>query len=410
MSRNNHVFQVLVTKGNQAPLAAGSTVADLAPGQIGVFDFRSNLSIDDSSSARDFYLAVGLDLDGDGVTDDIAKSRGSHIQGRNVAYYTFRPHTPGQPMKVVLKDYLAECDTEYGIKLEMRNKEIYQTQGYNQFTKTYSMVTSCCNGCTPTCPSGDANEITKQLKANINNDENGLVKAEAIARQEISGVTGITGTIAVGEVVSDADLDALMAANVLSAGTDIGTMLYTDLEVTSVTQRINAFCNVNVKYFYPRETFIIMSKSSGAYAGFDCTGTIETTQQATFEEGSGYDLKQQEYMAKGYEGSRYRTSELVGVADQQNFNAVVGTKYDTFVLAYDQFSRNAWLEYLNAEATYVGIPAADTTTRDGFAVILDKLLEFEAFDAKADDAAAAEVDVEVIEPTTDKNADTDGLG
>ena len=138
MSRNNDVFQVLVTKGDQEVLAANNTVADLAPGQIGVFDYNTNLSIGllGGIVPRNFYLAVGLDTDGDTVTDDIMKSAGSHIQARNLAFYSFRPHTAGQPLKVVLKNYTADCETEYGIKLELRNQEIYRTQGYNQFTKT----------------------------------------------------------------------------------------------------------------------------------------------------------------------------------------------------------------------------------------------------------------------------------
>jgi len=141
MARNNDVFQVLVTSGTQAPLTAGLKITDLGVGQIGVFDFDTNLSIT-SGTPRNFYLAVGLDRDGDGVLDDVAKSAGSHIQGKNIAFYSFRPHTPGRPMKVVLKDYTANCETEYGVKLEMRNQEIYRTQGYNQFTHTYMMYSN----------------------------------------------------------------------------------------------------------------------------------------------------------------------------------------------------------------------------------------------------------------------------
>ena len=164
MSRNNDVFQVLVTKGNQAVLAKDKKVTELAPGQIGVFDFNTNLSIDATTTAipRNFYFAVGLDPNGTGSITDIAKSSGSHIQGKNIAFYSFRPHTPGRPMKVLLKDYVANCETEYGIKLELRNQEIYKTQGYNQFTKSYTMVTGCCN-CAAPCDIKDANEITRDL-------------------------------------------------------------------------------------------------------------------------------------------------------------------------------------------------------------------------------------------------------
>lgn len=404
MSRNNDVFQVLVTKDNQALAVAGTSVADLSPGQIGVFDFNSNLAVDGSAQVRNFYLAVGLDTDGDGVTDDIAKSAGSHIQNRNIRYYSFKPHSAGQPLQVALTGYTADCETEYGIKLELRNQEIYRTQGYNQFTKTYSIVTSCCDGCDPTCPSGDANEITKQLKENINNDPTGLVIAEATARQALVAAThGTSVDYAAGDVMIDADVDALMVFNAAQA--DPSTYVYTDLLITTVTQKIHAFCDVNLMYFYPRETFANVTK----IAGFKCNGTVETVQELAFEEGSGYDIKQQEYFAKGWTESPYRVSTLNGVADYKTYNAVATEKYDVFALTYDQFSVGAWLEYLNNEATIIAVPEADTVTRDALAGVLDLLLEGHGFDPLADDAAASDVDPEVVEQVIDKTVDTDGI-
>lgn len=410
MSKNNPVSQVLVTKGNQAPIAAGNKVTDLAPGQVGVFDFETKLSIDNTASPRNFYLAVGLDLDGDTVTDEVAKSRGTHIQVRNVTDYTFRPHTPGRPLIAVLKNYTAECDTEYAIKLELRNKQIYQTIGYNQFTKTYSMKTACCSGCEPNCPSGDANEITKELKFNINSDILGLVTADAIARQALTIIThGTSQDYAIGDVVSDADLDAIMVYNAGQA--DVANYVYTDLQITTVTQKINTFGNVNLKYFYPRETIAIVSKVGDVYSGFNCTGTIEVTQNAVFEEGHGYDIKQLEYFTIGYDESPYRTSELVGVADSRNFNSVVTEKYDQIVLAYEQQSSNAFVDHFNAESTVIAIPGADTTTRNGLTAIIDAIVATpNGFDAKADDAAAANVNPTVIEKTEDKTSATDGIG
>ena len=58
MSTNNKVFQVLVTKGNAAPLAKNLTLDSLQPGQIGVFNASTNLSIDATSPAvKNFYIA-----------------------------------------------------------------------------------------------------------------------------------------------------------------------------------------------------------------------------------------------------------------------------------------------------------------------------------------------------------------
>lgn len=405
MARNNDMFQVLVTKGNQPVLAYGNKVTALAPGQIGVFDANTNLSIDGNINIKNFYLAVGLDLNGDGVTDEVAKSTGSHIQKKNIQFYSFRPHTASRPMKVVLKDFTADCETEYGIKLELRNQEIYRSQGYNQFTKTYSIVTGCCDGCEPTCPSGDANEITKLLKININNDPSGLVKATAIARQALTTAThGVSTNIAQGGVVSDANLEAIMVFN--TAQPDPSTFVYTDLEIETVTQAINNFCSVNLKYFYPRETVVIATK----IAGFKCNGTLEVTQEAAFEEGSGYDIKQLEYEAKGWKESPYRLSTLNGVADERVFNTDVKEKYDQLVLTHDQFSQGAWLEYFTNQATLVAIPATNTVTKYGLIQILDKLTTPLGFDALINDAANANTNPTVSEPTSAiDNVNLDGI-
>jgi len=404
MARNNDVFKVLVTKNNQAVLPAGSKITALSPGQIGVFDANTNLSITTGTGVRNFYLAVGLDLNGDGITDEVAKSSGSIVQKNNIKFYSFRPHTASRPMKVVLKDYTANCETEYGIKLELRNQEIYRSQGYNQFTKTYSIVTGCCDGCAPTCPSGDANEITRLLLININNDPTKLVKARALARTALTSAQTGGAAIAAGAVVTDAQLLAIMAFN--ATQTDPANFVYTDLEIETVNQaQANFAGSLNLKYFFPRETVIIASPIEG----FKCNGTLVTTQTVAFEEGSGYDIKQLEYEAKGFSESPYRLSTLNGVADDRVFNTDINQKYDQFALTYDQESQGAWLQYTRNLASIIAVPATDTVTRNGLATVLDTLITPIGFDALADDAATANTNPTVVEPTENKVAATDGI-
>ena len=402
MSRNNDVFHLLVTKGNQAVLAKDKKVTELAPGQIGVFNYDTNLSFDATVAAapRNFYLAVGIDA-GNGTTGDIMKSAGSHVQGKNIAFYSFRPYTPGRPMKVLLKDYVANCETEYGVKLELRNQEIYRTQGYNQFTKTYTMKTSCCDGCEPTCPSGDANEITKQLFININNDSSGLVKANIKPRAGAVLPSGVT--VDANGNLTIAQVDTIMAAN--AAQTDPTKYVYTDLEIETVPQTIQDFSAVSLNYMYPRQTVAILTK----VGDFKCSGTVATTQTAVFEEGAGIDVKQLEYQAKGWTESPYRVSTVNGVADNRIYITDASAKYDVFALTYDQFSLGGWLEYFHNQASIIAIPTADATTRNGLAAILDKVAVAQSFEPLADDAAAAIADPTVIEKTTDKSVTTDGI-
>ena len=402
MSRNNDVFHLLVTKGNQAVLAKDKKVTELLPGQIGIFNYDTNLSFDATVTAapKNFYLAVGIDA-GNGTTGDIMKSAGSHVQGKNIAFYSFRPYTPGRPMKVLLKDYVANCETEYGVKLELRNQEIYRTQGYNQFTKTYMMKTSCCDGCEPTCPSGDANEITKQLFINISNDPSGLVKANIKPRAGAVLPSGVT-VDAQGNLTL-AQVDTIMAAN--AAQTNPANFVYTDLEIETVPQTIQDFSAVSLNYMYPRQTVAILTK----VGDFKCSGTVATTQTAVFEEGAGIDIKQLEYKTKGWTEGPYRVSTVNGVADNRIYITDASSKYDVFALTYDQFSLGGWLEYFHNQASIIAIPTADTVTRNGLAAILDKVAVAQSFEPLADDAAAAVVDSTVIEKTTDKAVATDGI-
>lgn len=402
MSRNNDVFHLLVTKGNQAVLAKDKKVTELLPGQIGIFNYDTNLSFDATVTAapKNFYLAVGIDA-GNGTTGDIMKSAGSHVQGKNIAFYSFRPYTPGRPMKVLLKDYVANCETEYGVKLELRNQEIYRTQGYNQFTKTYMMKTSCCDGCEPTCPSGDANEITKQLFINISNDPSGLVKANIKPRAGAVLPSGVT--VDANGNLTIAQVDTIMAAN--AAQTNPANFVYTDLEIETVPQTIQDFSAVSLNYMYPRQTVAILTK----VGDFKCSGTVATTQTAVFEEGAGIDVKQLEYQAKGWTESPYRVSTVNGVADNRIFITDANAKYDVFALTYDQFSLGGWLEYLYNQASIIAIPTADTVTRNGLAAILDKVAVAQSFEPLADDATAAVADPAVIERTTDKTVATDGI-
>ena len=404
MSRNNDVFHLLVTKGNQAVLAKDKKVTELAPGQIGVFNYDTNLSIAAADPApKNFYMAVGVDA-GDGTTGDIMKSAGSHVQGKNIAFYSFRPYTPGRPMKVVLKNFTANCDTQYGVKIELRNQDIYMTQGYVQFTKTYAMKTSCCKDCVPTCPSGDANEITKQLLINVANDPTKLVKARALARQPLVVAThGVSKAYAKGDVVTDADLTAIMVFN--KTKTAIADMVFTDIEFETVGSKANDFNSVNLDYKGTRQTVAIITKVDG----FECTGVVETTQTAVFEEGAGYDLKQMEYFTKGWTESPYRVSTVNSLADNRTFNTDAAQKYDVFALTYDQFSLGGWKEYFHNQASVLAIPTADATTRAGIVAILDKVAVAQAFEPLADDSAAAVASPTTVERTTDKTPATDGI-
>ena len=384
MSRNNDVFQVLVTKGNQAVLAAGNEVTDLLPGQAGVFSFESNLSIDGTVPTRNFYVAVGLDEDGDGVTDNIRKSAGSHIQTRNIAFYSYRPFEAGRPMILEFKDFKTKCGEQYGIAIEFRNQQIYRTQGYVQFKVNYVVEGVCCDGCSTGCESGDDNLVAKKLVDAINNDPRGFVKAEMFNTTTNAVVT---------------DYDAFVAAN-LAVNTDsnLTNDVKLGIRLTSVPQKINKYMGIDTKYFHMRETFLVPSK----LIGFECNGEFSVKQTAKVTQGLGYDIQYLEYLAGGWNGNPgpYRTYRVNGLAKPITYVAETNTQYGILALTYDQFSIGGWLEYLNNEASIIAIPQADSVTRASLLGVIDKLAKLSNFDELADDAAGYNV-------ATPK---TDGLG
>ena len=384
MSRNNDVFQVLVTKGNQAVLAAGNEVTDLLPGQAGVFSFESNLSIDGTVPTRNFYVAVGLDEDGDGVTDNIRKSAGSHIQTRNIAFYSYRPFEAGRPMILEFKDFKTKCGEQYGIAIEFRNQRIYRTQGYVQFKVNYVVEGVCCDGCSTGCQSGDDNLVAKKLVDAINNDPRGFVKAEMFNTTTNAVVT---------------DYDAFVAANLaVNTDSDPANDVKLGVRITSIPQKINKYMGIDTKYFHMRETFLVPSK----LIGFECNGEFSVKQTAKVTQGLGYDIQYLEYLAGGWNGNPgpYRTYRVNGLAKPITYVAETNKQYGILALTYDQFSVGGWLEYLNNEASIIAIPQADSVTRASLLGVIDKLAKLSNFDGLTDDAANYNV----------ATPETDGLG
>lgn len=359
MIRNNSVCEVLAASGNQALAPATTNLLSLAPGQLGLFDARTNQAVNPNGSALTphMYFAMGVDSTGNGSTDDILKGAGSFFQLKNLRYASYKPYVAPLPMVFTLTNYTANCETDYGLKIEFRNQEIYRTQGYNQFTKSYVVKTGCCNECTTDCPSGDANEITRDLIIEITNDKDKLISAVATARTPLTVAThGVASDLAAGADLADGDLEAILAFNAAQA--DSSTYVYTDLKVTTAPAAVNDFAAVALKYYNPRQTVVIPAK----IGELTCQGALAITQEARYEEGAGYDVKQLEYYAKGFKESPYRTSSIYGVADEKRYNAVTGTNYDMFVIAYEQASNGGWERYLNSQETIIAVPTTATTT------------------------------------------------
>lgn len=343
MATENPVFQVLVTNGNKALLAKDKTLSDLTPGQLGIFNADTNISVDNTniSTVRDFYLALGIDRDGDDTVDDILKSSGQIIQKRNITGMNLDCPVAPLPKIVDITDFKGMCETEYAIRVTLRNQETYLTNGFTPDSKTYTIMTSCCDkeDCF-SCPKGDCNEVAVKMVESINSDPDNLLKAYLIDGDE--------------EILDLEDLEDWLDDE---ANEDICLGIRIEANIAAITK----FCSINHKYFKPRNTDIEVS----LVKGFDCNGTVTVVQDGRIEKGSGYDIAQLEYEAGGWNGKPgpYRQSAITGLATT-SFESYVNqtARYAQFNLIYDQESVGGWLEYKNNLNTIVAVPSTDTTT------------------------------------------------
>ena len=407
MSRDNDVFKVLVTKGNQAVLGPNLKVDNLADGQIGVFNSDTNVSLNAASAAntKEFYLAVGIHTGG--VLTSIRQSSGNEIQGDKISGYTYKPHTAGQPQIVEVENFTAKCDSDYAMKIEFFNSRIWRNQGYTQYSHVFNIRTACCVDCIDDCNSADPAEMVKLFVKRINGSNVELVSAQAVAVDAIVAAThGTSINYAAGAIITNLnDINAIVAFNKKQTN-----KIKIKLRLTSKPIPMSGnFGGIDLKYYNQRETTMVVSFADG----FGCGGTITTTQEAAFEQGNGYDIQQREYKTLGWQSDSgaYRTSSVTGLPwSNIKFFANADTKYDKIALEYQHEAQGGWLDYKNELATEIAVPEADTVTRNGLLTILDVFAVKVGKDAKLDDAAIANVNPAVVEQVEDINDVTkDGI-
>lgn len=410
MSRDNDVFRVLVTKGNQAVLGPNLKVEELADGQIGVFNADNNMSINAASAAntKNFYLAVGVHAGGELAT--IKQSAGNEIQSEKISGYTYRPHTAGRPQIVEVEVTNAKCDTDYALKIEFSNAKIWRNQGFTPYSHTYNIRTACCIDCADDCNTADPAEVAMLFAKRINGSKDQLVTAQVIAVDAVTILAnGTSADYAAGDVITNMDdINAMIEFNKTQA--DVADKLAVKLRLTSKGMGMSSnIGGIDLKYYNQRETTMIVSFAHG----FACGGNIVTTQEAAYEEGNGYDIQQREYKTLGWQSDSgaYRQSAVTGMPwENLGLTADPNGQYDKIVLEYQHEAQGGWLDYKNELATEIAIPATSTTTRNGLLAILDVFGTKVGKDAKADDATAASTDPEVVETISEIDDVTkDGL-
>lgn len=363
MSTNSPLSQIIATKGNASPMAINKRISELAVGQIGVFNFRTGLSLSVASpieNANEFFLAVGVDRDGDTVLDDAVRSAGDYIQMDNIIAITYRCYTPSQAQIWDLTDFVANCNTEYSLKIRLNLEKAYVTYGFNLPGKTFTYITDCCDNCGVGCPSGDCNELAFGLLTAINDDPDGLF---------IANFLDYTTTPGTSVVVVDGAY-AAWVASVDNAGKCLG------IRITTIAAKLGAYVNgINLKYDYPRVPTIIVS----LIEGFNCNGTLTEFQTAIHSEGDGYDMLKLESDDTGNNPNGhgpFRTSSLIGVPFANYESTILSTGiYAQYTIVSTHASSNGGsiTSDMGTLETTVIIPCADTTTRTNFIALMDAL-------------------------------------
>ncbi len=370
-NRNNDVFRVLPVD-NCTLLAPGPGVSleNLVPGQLGAFDAATNLAINQFTSPmpKEIFFALAYTTDAGGT--DYRTSAGQVIQRQGVVGYTTKLCTSGSPMKVTVGNFKAECDTEYGVRVEFRNAKINRIQGYNQFSKAFMVKTPCCDDCAEGCGSLDANVLTQLFVANINADESGLVFAQPVARQALTIAThGTSANYSAGDVMTDADVAALITFNLTAVPADL---VYADFQLVSQPLNIGSFCQVNLHYYKLLETVLIVS----LIEGFGCSGATTVNEYPTYAEGTGINIQQKEYHASGWAGSGpYKLSQVTGTAKGNIlYLADKNTNYDQIILEHNQTSESGWQEYNNTMSTVFAYPCDDCNLANSITRLLDAFI------------------------------------
>lgn len=347
--RHNDVPEILFPTAN-ALLAAGKTVSDLTVGQLGIFSEATGLSV--ATPTENFFLAVGLDTNGDGTVDDIRKSAGRNIQPGNVVYATRQNYVAPVNKVVDVTNISAKCGESFGIKVEARNEQIYNVQGTIQYRETYMAKAANCDSCADdVCEEANTAQLVKDILLSYSKRPDQFFKLEAIADMG-------TGETAAVRVLTAAELDTIVAAT--EALADKSTQKKVGIRVTAFATKVQKFANVNLDYVAARQTEVLIN----VVGSLDAKATVNTLTELVYEQNSGYDIRELEFQTVGFrEGNTgaYRIGAVTCLPNEVTYESQLGTQYNVFTIAYDHRHRNgSWLQYDNALATYIVVPTANT--------------------------------------------------
>lgn len=307
----NPIYQVLVV-ANTGLLAAGNKVHDLAVGQLGIFNALTGVSVASTALPDKFFFAVGQDRNGDSVLDNIGKSAGQHILKHMINTVYSKNYDAGSNQVISLDLSSGPFDPQYGedytVTFEFKSGKLLQRDGYTLPKKSFTLTL-------PSTSSGDyplATFIT-DLVAEVNKDDEGIITAAD------AGGSVITFTI-------------------------------------GAEAKENTVAGINPYYSFLRQFVVTCSVKNG----FEDGGYTLSSTGPVYQQGSGYDIQREEYVAAGWNiQGVYRDSDLLGLFQSAGFtpSAVAATNYWQMRLNYRIPSTSGgFLDYQNEVETLIAIP------------------------------------------------------
>lgn len=296
MARTNEsIYQILVTKDTAPVVDAGVNVTELNPGQLGIFNYETGLSIDVTkpSTMKRVFLAVGLDPEGLGITTDVMKSAGEHLEVSKIHTIVAQCPSKGQNQILQVQFNNVKGDNEYALKVSFHNETLSKDYGFNFPSKTFTAKTKCCETVN-VCSCDDntvCNDLVVAMYHAVNADSEQVLKA------------------VIWDVVADAEVEV----DDVPAWLVLNTEGCLALRIEAFSEGLSKYCQINYNYQFLRQ-YAIKAFVTNLDKTFTSSATITEVQPLMYALGQGYDVQRMESIAGGWNGKPgvYRQHELVG--------------------------------------------------------------------------------------------------
>lgn len=345
--RNNSVFQTLVIPAG-TPIAAGKTIEDLKPGEGGIFDTATNLSVDGTKAVGKFIVVVAHGVGTDVTGHSFSVNPATGIEPRLVKYLDTKAYKESKKMKVKVSNVVAQANSTYSIKIRIENAQTLSRQGLVPFTHTFTVTTPQVDLCADiSCPSFDANELLMMFYKQITFNDFDFLKVSMLKAD--------------GTVLKDLE-EIKTFVEAQKAEPDVAKRAKASLEFEALDVVVPDFSTVPMRYFNNKESKIMVALDSDYGSGY---GKVEVTQKVQFEEGSYLQVKYREYLAGSNNGQPgpYKVSELLGVAHEGFvFHAKPDKKYHVVNMLFHDISQGGWLTYENDMRLELACEDAATAT------------------------------------------------